>query len=377
MQSKVEGRRRQLEILAQAMRSLARAAMLPRKRSVQIPARDRVALQLAWPVPTLTDHARFRYHQSRIGTTFSYIHLLFSVNPEKGDILLLLVGTVCAIAAGIPFPLLGLLFGQLVDDLNSNSCSTSSTGASTASTEASVRQKVLYVIYISIANFALTYLHSGAWSLFGERLVRRLRRSYLSSLLRQEVGYFETLPVGEVAARLDGDLHAIQSGVSEKVGIVLASISYFVAAFVVALTQDARLAGMLFSLVPAYFLMAFGGGHFTKKYVSAVTEQVTLANAIASESLSQIRLVKAFGAAARVERIFVDRLTATRRAAIGKILTAATQMGLLYFIAYSANALAISQGGRQIADSIAAGESNVTVGNVYTVIFVMVDGKLS
>jgi ATP-binding cassette, subfamily B (MDR/TAP), member 1 len=299
---------------------------------------------------------------------------LVSESPTKLDILLLITGVVFSIAAGIPFPLLGILFGQLVDDLNSNSCSATSTSSDTS---AAVSQKVLDVVYVTIANFVFIYLHTGAWSLFGERLVRRLRKGYLNALLRQEIGYFETLPSGEVSSRLDADLHAIQSGCSEKVGIVIGSVSYFVAAYVVAFIKDAKLAGMLVSLLPAYFLMAFAGNYFTKKYAGALEEKVTAANSIASEALSHIKLVKAFGAGKTIEKIFVERLTATRRAAIGKILTMATQMGLLYFIAYSANALAISQGGRQIADAIANGGDGLTVGHVYTVIFVLVDGKHS
>ncbi|KAH8882912.1 putative ABC transporter [Thozetella sp. PMI_491] len=310
--------------------------------------------------------------ERRLRKTFGYLHLLVSASPEPLDIGLLVVGIVASIAAGIPFPLLGILFGELVDNLNANSCASEATASSNLS---AVSHNVTLVVYVTIANFFSIYIATGCWSLFGERLVRRLRYGYLQALLRQEISYFETLTSGEVASRLDSDLHAIQAGVSEKVGILIQSISYFVAAYVVALIKDAKLAGMLFSLVPAYFLMAFAGGYFTKKYVGAVNKKVDLANSIASESLANIKLVKAFGAAKRMEEIFVGHLAGTRKDAIGKILTAATQMGLLYFLAYSANALAISQGGRQIAEAIASGSTNVTVGNVYTVIFVLVDAS--
>jgi ATP-binding cassette, subfamily B (MDR/TAP), member 1 len=314
---------------------------------------------------------REKQSQSRLRKASGYLYLLVSANPSKLDIALLAIGVISAIGAGIPFPLLFILYGQLVDQLNSNSCAADGS----TSDNAFVVNRVLDVIYVTIANFVLIYLFTGAWSLFGERLVRRLRYAYLEALLRQDIAYFETLPAGEVASRLDSDLHTIQAGVSEKVGILIQSISYFVAAYVVAFIMDAKLAGMMFSLVPAYFIMALGGNYFTKKYSAIVSEKVTAANSIASEALSHIRLVKAFGAAKRIETIFVQHLAGTRGAAIGKLLTAAVQMGLLYFIAYSANALAISQGGDQIADSIASGKQDLTVGHVYTVIFVLVDGK--
>jgi ATP-binding cassette subfamily B (MDR/TAP) protein 1 len=222
-----------------------------------------------------------------------YFHLLLASNPEPLDYGLLFGGTFLSIASGVPFPLLGILFGQLVDDLNSESCSTSSNASSISN---GVKTKVLLVVYVTIANFALIYAHTACWTLLGEHLVRRLRRTYLNVLLRQEIAFFETLPSGEVASRLDVDLQTIQTETSEKVGIYIASLSYFVASYVVALIKSTGLAGMLFSLVPAYLLMALVGGHFTKKYTSKVSEHVAAATANASAGLSNIPLLQALGA---------------------------------------------------------------------------------
>ena len=48
--------------------------------------------------------------------------------------------------------------------------------------------------------------------------------------------------------------------------------------------------------------------------------------------------------------------------------------GLLYFIAYAANALSFWEGSRLIADAVENGGNGTSVGAVYTVIFVMLDG---
>ncbi|KAF7932324.1 hypothetical protein BELL_0488g00020 [Botrytis elliptica] len=301
-----------------------------------------------------------------------YLRLLLSSDPEPLDYVLLVVGFITSIASGVPFPLLGILFGQLVDDLNSTSCSTSST--SSASLTDSVVTKVLDVIYVTIANFCLIYIHTGCWSLLGERLVRRLRMRYLDVLLRQEVAFFDTLPSGEVASRLDVDLQTIQTGTSEKVGIFIASISYFVASYIVSFIKSAKLAGMLISLVPAYLLMALVGGHFTQKYASRMSDHVAAATAIASAGLSNMSLVQAMGASSRLEAVYARHIGAAQREGIMKAIVASVQLGCLYFIAYSANALAFWQGSREIAASVDSG-SGTTVGAVYTVIFLLVDSS--
>lgn len=309
--------------------------------------------------------------------TRGYFRLLFLTSKDSPlDFALIFVGFLASVGAGIPFPLLGILFGQLVDDLNSTSCRSSGADDNASSPQAAVNSKLLLVIYVAVANFCLIWLHCGCWSLFGERVVRRLRHRYLSALLRQDLAYFETLPAGDIAARLDADLATVQAGTSEKVGIVIQSVSYFVAAYVVAFLKDARLAGILVSLVPCFFFMTLGGNYFTKKYAGRVSDGTTRATAIASESLAHMRLIKVFGAAGRVESIYVGHLRSIQGAAVGKFLTASVQMGLLYLIAYCASAVAMWQGGRQIAESVATGGGNgITVGNVYTVIFVLVDGE--
>ncbi|PHH69398.1 hypothetical protein CDD80_6777 [Ophiocordyceps camponoti-rufipedis] len=301
-----------------------------------------------------------------------FLRLLTAAHPTSLDYALLLTGTLFSILAGLPFPVMFIIFGDLVDQVNTASCSD---GPVPDSYYSSLSTKVLLTVCVAIGNFVSMYISAGAWSLFGERLVRRLRYSYLSRVLRQEIAFFENMPAGDVAARLDSDLLTIQAGVSEKVGIVIQSVAYFVAAYSVSFYKDVRLAAMLISLVPAFFFMTFIGTHLSGKYRVAVDDGIEPANALASESLANIKLVKALHAGKRIQSIFDRHLETARRPAMLKLTTAAVQMGLLHFIAYSANALAFSQGGRHIADAKEAGGMRVTAGAVYTVMVTLIDAS--
>ncbi|KAL8805519.1 MAG: hypothetical protein Q9182_001888 [Xanthomendoza sp. 2 TL-2023] len=303
--------------------------------------------------------------------SYGYLHLLVKSDPAKLDVVLLAVGVLAAMAAGVPFPLLGVLFGELVDELNTASCAKSQ-NQDVGSLQASVNTKVLLIVYVSIANFLAIYIHTGCFSLFGERLVRHMRESYFRGLLRQEIAFFDNLPAGDVASCLTSDIETIRSGVSEKVGIVISSFSYLLGAYVVAFIKNAKLAGMLVSLVPAYIAMAAIGGRYVGRYTSRMSEQIGAATSIASECLCNVVLVQAFGAGPRLEAKFAMKLRKAQRDGLKKALAAATQFGLLFFIAYSANALAFWQGARTIANG---SESGVTAGAVYTVIFLLVDAS--
>ncbi|KAF2689884.1 leptomycin B resistance protein pmd1 [Lentithecium fluviatile CBS 122367] len=307
---------------------------------------------------------------------FTFFRLLFYANPTWLDKTLLCVGFVAAIAAGVPFPLVGIIFGQLVDNFNKATCDNEQAAGAAGDLQSSINSKVLLLIYIAIATFVLIYTHILCWNIASQRLAQRIRDRYLKSLLGQDVAFFDNLQAGEVSSRLNGDIQAIETGTSEKVGVFLTCISFCVTAYIVAFIKDAKLAGMLVSLVPAFLLMAIVGGHLVSKHSTRVSDYFAKASAIASEALSNVALVHALGANERLEGKFRAYLGDARSEGIKKAVATAVQAGLLYFIAFSANALAYWQGSRKIADNVQYGRDGTTVGQIYTVIFILVDGAI-
>ncbi|KAF6806685.1 ABC multidrug transporter [Colletotrichum sojae] len=309
---------------------------------------------------------------------FIFFRLLFAADPTWLDVLLIIFGTVTAIGAGIPFPLMGIIFGQLVDNMNAATCAADAADNSTAADpfafEDAINDKVKKTTYVGIAAFVLIYSYVFSWSLISQRLAQRMRTKYVSSLLRQPPSFFDKrAAAGEVSSRLHGDITAIQSGTSEKVGVVISALSFFVTVFVIAFTKQPRLAGMLVSMFPAFMLSSFFGGAYIAKYSGAVTQAVASASSIASEALSHVSVVQAFGAAPRLEAKFADHMITARSAGIRKAIVAAIQAGLLYFISYAGNALAFWQGSILIADSMAGRGNGATVGQIYAVVYLLVD----
>ncbi|KAJ5606379.1 leptomycin B resistance protein pmd1 [Penicillium lagena] len=305
-----------------------------------------------------------------------YPRLLLAANPSKSDLGMLLLGIICAIASGVPFPLIGVVFGQLLNDFNAVTCDTDETSGDATHYQNSINGKILLIVYLAIAQFILIYAHLTCWTLYGARLAQRLRESYLRNLLRQEPSHFDTLPTGEIASRLSSDIQTIRSGTSEKAGIVLASLSFFVTAYIVAFIKDDIIAGMLISLVPAYFLMSFIGSHYIEKYSGRMSDYAATASSIASEALNNIVVVQAFGANARLENKFSKALKSSEREGLKKATAVGTQSGFLYFIAYGANGLAFWEGSRRIASSVSGDSAGTTVGATFTVIFILVEATL-
>lgn len=287
---------------------------------------------------------------------------------------MLLAGIASAIASGVPFPIIGIYFGELLNDFNQVECDLAeSSSSSTSSSSSSINSSILMIVYLAIAQFVLIYAYLLCWTLYGARLSERLRETYLQNLLRQEPSYFDNLPAGEVASRLSGDIGAIRSGTSEKVGICLASVSFFVTAYIVAFIKDYELAAILISLIPAYFIMSFVGSYYIEKYSGLMSDYAATAASIASEGLSNLVVVHAFGANRRLEEKFSTALKASETAGLKKATAVGIQSGVLYFVAYSANGLAFWQGSKNIARSV-TGDGGATVGATFTVIFILIEG---
>jgi len=317
-------------------------------------------------------------------STFSgYVSLLLAGDPSKSDICVLLGAILSALASGVPFPIIGIFFGQLLNDFNAVSCveesNNSLSPAEASAAQSGVNDKVLMIVYLAIAQFVTIYAHLFCWTLYGTRLVQRLREKYLQQLLRQEPSYFDGLPPGEVASRLSADMQTIRSGTTEKVGICLSSVSFFVTAYIVAFIKDYELAATLIWLVPAYFVMSFVGSHYIEKYTGLMTDYAAAAASVASEALSNVVVVQAFGANGKLEDKFSAALENSKREGLKKAAAVGIQSGVLYFIAYSANGLAFWRGSQHIADA-AAGQAytgSVSVGSTFTVIFVLIEGMLT
>lgn len=153
-------------------------------------------------------------------------------------------------------------------------------------------------------------------------------------------------------------------------------MSFFVTSFIIAFIKDSKLAGTLVSLLPCFMGMSLIGGHFVKKYAISMSTYAAQGSALASEALAAVGIVHAFGANKRLEDKFAAYARDGRKAGTYKAFASAVQSGLLYFIAFSANALAFWMGSRTIADAIKWGGEDASVGTTYTVIFLLVDGKL-
>lgn len=305
--------------------------------------------------------------------------VLTAASPTWIDYALLTGGFLCAAGAGVPFPLMGVLFGELIDDFNSATCAAAQDVDAFAYQEA-INEKVIQTAWIGAIALVLIYGHLTCWNMVSQRLAQRLRAQYVASLLRQPPGFFDVVgdaASGRVSGRLQGDITAVQAGTSEKVGNIITTLSFFITVLVLAFMRQPALAGMLLAAtLPALLLSGQIGGHYIAKFVTQSAAASAAASSIASEALEHVEVVQSFGAAPRLVASFASHMARARDASVSKAAFAAVQTGALYFVSYCANALAFWQGSILIAavfEGSSSSNNNASVGSIYSIVFLLVD----
>ncbi|KAG8167938.1 hypothetical protein KVR01_003627 [Diaporthe batatas] len=301
-------------------------------------------------------------NKQKIRGMFAWFELvLTAASPTWIDYALLAGGFLCAAGAGVPFPLMGVLFGELIDDFNSATCAASQDVDAFAYQEA-INEKVIQTAWIGAIALVLIYGHLTCWNMVSQRLAQRLRAQYVAALLRQPPGFFDVVgdaASGRVSGRLQGDITAVQAGTSEKVGNIITTLSFFITVLVLAFMRQPALAGMLLAAtLPALLLSGQINGHYIAKLVGQSTVASSAAASIASEALEHVEVVQSFGAAPRLVASFAGHMARARDASVSKAAFAAVQTGSLYFVSYCANALAFWQGSILIAAVFEGSSSN-------------------
>lgn len=129
----------------------------------------------------------------------------------------------------------------------------------------------------------------------GQRIVNRLRASLFSSVLRQEVAFFDKTRTGELINRLSSDTALLGRSVTENLSDGLragaqASVGIGMMFFV-----SPHLATFVLSVVPPISILAVIYGRYLRKLTKLTQDSLAQATQLAEERIGNIRTVRAFG----------------------------------------------------------------------------------
>jgi ATP-binding cassette subfamily B (MDR/TAP) protein 1 len=276
---------------------------------------------------------------------------LFRCLDTATDKIILALGVILAIAAGAPLPIIGLLFSQIIDSF--------------PPPEDELNAKLYELIGVACVYFVLSWGWCVCWGLVGQRIARNRRETLVSSVLGLDMATYD-VSAPDVATSLTTDCQTILLGTSEKVGLFIQSISYFVSTICVGFALNAKLTSILLAaVVPSMSVIVFCGASITSKWSKRASMLAENAAKIAEEAIGATKLIQAYDVAAIFIKSHDELMTRHVSAGLRKSIASASMLGSVYFVCYSTNALAFFAGNKLQPEGGA--------GKIYAITFLLLD----
>ncbi|KAI3516151.1 hypothetical protein L1887_15062 [Cichorium endivia] len=205
------------------------------------------------------------------------------------DKLLLLFGTLGSIGDGLTSPLTMVILSKVIDEYGTSGVSISNN---------IVDKYALQLLILAIGIATSAFIEGICWTRTAERQTSRLRMEYLKSVLRQEVGFYDT-QVGsstnfEVITAISGDAQLIQDVMAEKIPNFLVHLSALVFTIVVAFILSWRLAVSSLPFALMFLVPVLGIGVLLKGLGMKMQDAYNTGGGVAEQAISSVRTVYSY-----------------------------------------------------------------------------------
>jgi ABC-type multidrug transport system fused ATPase/permease subunit len=291
----------------------------------------------------------WRVVRGEVGRTRKVRGLLELLRPYRGRVLLMFTALAVGTAASLAPPYLA---GRAIDD----GIRGGDTGALT----------VIVILFLASAliTWGATYAETYLVNWVGQRALQDLRLRIFSHLQRLSVGFYSRNRAGVLISRLTNDVQALDQLVTDGVVTLFSSSLTLIGTAAILLLLDAELALITFLVFP---VLAIGSVVF--RIVSAeayrlTREKIGLVTAYLQETLSGIRVVRAFGQEERHKARFADLNDENREANMKTVHLNAAYFPSVELLSAVATAGILIYGGNQVVSG-----GGVTIGVLASFVF--------
>ncbi len=147
------------------------------------------------------------------------------------------------------------------------------------------------ILGVFVLRFAYTYLLQTV----GQNALLSIRQTLFEHILRQDMRFFNTTPVGQIVSRLSSDIEALTELVSTSIVLVVSNFITLIGVIVVMLLMNWRLALLSFVVLP---VMIFATRYFRRKIrenAARLHKIVGDYQAFLNEHLGGMLIVQLFG----------------------------------------------------------------------------------
>jgi ABC-type multidrug transport system fused ATPase/permease subunit len=288
--------------------------------------------------------ARLRGEERR---TRKLKHLVTLLHPYRGRVYLTLLALLIATGAALVPPYLA---GRAVDAIQDRD---------------SDLLTVILIVFVAAAllNWAATYAQTYLINWVGQRALQDLRIQLFAHLQRLSIGFYSRNKAGVLISRMTNDVQALDQLVTEGMQTLFSSTLTLLGIAVILIVLDPGLAMVTFLTFPlllvgsiAFRLASTGAYRLTRERIAMVT-------AYLQETLSGVRIVRAFGQERRHRTRFAELNDQHREANMRTVHLNAAYFPSVELLSAVATAAILVYGGNQVLDG------NVTIGVLVSFVF--------
>ncbi|PLB46368.1 putative ABC multidrug transporter [Aspergillus steynii IBT 23096] len=250
----------------------------------------------------------------------------------------MIAGLICAMGSGVALPLMNIVFGQLVGDFNDYFIPGKEMSEDTF--KSTVNKNSLYILYLFIGKFVLTYIAMFCFRLISLQASATLRLEYTTSLFSQPLSALDEISSGTVTHAITSLSNQIQQSISDKLATLFQAIALLIAAYAIAF----RYSWALTLVVSSAILFVVIGFSITVPFIIKAQAHVDQADAkhasIAADVLSSIRTVLSLSAERPLSAKYSSWIAEARKRGKRLTLVSGIHLGLLMLALYSSYALA-------------------------------------
>ena len=201
------------------------------------------------------------------------------IGPYRGRAWLTLGAMLVAVAAGLAPPLLAGLAVNDVKDGNAGGLT------------------IIVVVFLVMAllNWGATYLETYLVNFVGQRVLQDLRIQIFRHLQRLSIGFYSRNRAGVLISRLTNDVEALNQLVTDGIYTIVSSGLTLLGTAVILALLDFRLALVTFAVFPILAGLSLWFRINSAGAYKATREKLAGVTAYLQETLSGVRIVRAFG----------------------------------------------------------------------------------
>jgi ABC-type multidrug transport system fused ATPase/permease subunit len=205
---------------------------------------------------------------------------------------------------------------------------------------------VLAALVVWGATAAQTYLVE--W--VGQRALADLRLSIFDHLQRLPVGFYESRPTGVLISRMTNDVEALDSLVTDSVVTLFQGGLTLIGTLIILISFDTTLALITFTMIPLIFVGSLAFRIASADAYKRTRETIGAITGYLQETLSGVRVVRAFGQEPRHRREFAALNASNRAANMTTVYLNAAYFPAIELVSAVATVVVLLYGGSQVLD---------------------------